>query len=228
MKSIASTSINPRLDLRLAAYAAAGVALAAPTFAPSAKADIIYSGPLTLNVPSTTAGIYLNVVTGVSAVAPGGSPGWDLNPWGSGSLFLYGPSAGNGALDNFAGGSSPTLADNLPVGTSVGAASTFGSVSVETTGATAFNLSSSANYAGFSFLNETTGVTDYGWVRFSISTTFTAQPRSIVGYAYDNTGAAIAVGAIPEPTTTAALGLGVLALGAVSVRRMRQNKQAVA
>ncbi len=226
MKSI-SPSIHPRLDLRLAAYAAAGVALAAPAMSPSAKADIVYSGPLTLNIPSTTAGIYLNVVTGVSATTPTGSPGWDLNPWGTGNLFLYG-STGGGVLDNLTGGSSVTLADNLPVGTSVTAAFTFGSVAVESTGATAFNLSSSANYAGFRFLNETTGVTDYGWVQFSISTTFIAQPRSIVGYAYDNTGAAIAVGAVPEPGTTAALGLGALALGAVGVRRLRQSKQAVA
>ena len=52
-----------RIDGRLAAYATlAGAALAAPAI-PSADATIIYSGPVAINIPSTTAGVYLNVVT---------------------------------------------------------------------------------------------------------------------------------------------------------------------
>ena len=88
-------TISSSIDLRLAAYAAAGVALAAPAMTPTAKADIIYSGPLTLNVPTTTVdGIYLNCGHGcVCDSRPGGSPGWDYQPviFPANFKFLYEP-----------------------------------------------------------------------------------------------------------------------------------------
>ena len=227
MKLVNPSTLSPRVNARLASYATlAGAALAAPALAPDAGAAIIYSGPINLNIPTTTSGIYLNLVTGVSNTAPASAPGWDFNPWGTGSLFLYGAGTGNGALDNLAGGSSATLIDNLPLGTSISGTSAYGNFAAETTGATLFNLNSSANYVGIRFTNEATGATNYGWAQLSISASYISQPRTIVGYAYDDTGAAIAAGAVPEPTTNAALGLGALALGAMGVRRWRKAKAA--
>src|SRR6478672_6712743 len=94
-----------RVDTRLAACAAAaaGAAIAAPP----AEATIIWSGPVNINIPSTTSGVYLNVVTGVFAGTPGGAPGWDLNPWASSTLEIWAnnaASASSGVLDNFTGG----------------------------------------------------------------------------------------------------------------------------
>ena len=217
------------MDGRLAAYATlAGVALAAPAMAPTADASIVYSGVVNLNVPSTTAGIYLNVATGVSAITPGGAPGWDLNPWGSTSLNLWannGASVNDGIIQNFPGGSSATLVDNVPLGTVVDGTSSFGRTSsVETTGTTAFVVSSSNNYIGFRFLNEGTGVYDFGWAQFSFSTTTSSQPRTLVAYGFENTGLPIAVGAVPEPSTMALL--GVMAAGALGVRAWRKRKAA--
>ncbi|HJX25616.1 MAG TPA: hypothetical protein VJ252_05630, partial [Chthoniobacterales bacterium] len=66
-------TLGLRGNTRLAGYAAlAGAALAAPAI-PSADANIIWSGPVSINIPSTTSGIYLNVVTGVagSSSTPG-------------------------------------------------------------------------------------------------------------------------------------------------------------
>ena len=64
------------IDARLAAYATlAGVALAG---AAAAKADLIYSGAVNINIPSTTAGIYINLVTGVTGTSPGSVPGCTL------------------------------------------------------------------------------------------------------------------------------------------------------
>jgi len=213
-----------RVDTRLAACAAvaAGTSLAV---VPSSDATIVYSGVINLNVPSTTSGIYLNVVTGVSAITPAGAPGWDINPWGSGSFFVWSAASG-GVISGFAGGTSTTLVDNLPLSTLIDASSPgYGtSNSSETTGPTAFLLNSSSNYAGFRFLNEVTGVTNFGWIEFSLSATFNGQPRSVVGYAYENTGAGIAVGAIPEPSTFALL--GVMAAGALGVREWRKRKAA--
>ena len=215
-----------RVDTRLAACAAAaaGAAIAAP----SAEATIIWSGPVSINVPSTTSGIYLNVVTGVFAPTPGGAPGWDLNPWSSSSLEIWGnnsASPNDGVLDNFTGGAAASV-DNLPAGAVIDGTWNYGrsDTTVETTGPTAFNLSSSNNIFGFRFLNESTGVYDFGWARISLASTLGGQPRAIVEYAYENTGVGIAAGAVPEPSTLALL--GVMAAGALGVREWRKRKAA--
>ena len=218
---------TPVIDSKLAAYTAlATVALAAPV---AAKADIVYSGVLNLTAPTTTAGIYLNVVSGLFATTPGGATGWDINPWGTGSFFLYG-NTGGGFINNLAGGNSATSVDNLPLGTVIDGASgyTFGSNNTETTGPNAFLLNSSSNVAGFRFVNEAAGnQVQYGWVRFSLAGTAVAQPRLLVEYAYENTGASILAGqvaAVPEPSTYAFLGL--MATGAFAVRRWRKHQTA--
>ena len=78
-----------RIDGRLAAYATlAGAALAAPAI-PSADATIIYSGIVNINIPSTTAGVYLNVVTGVFNINAGPGPGWDVNPYSATGIKLF-------------------------------------------------------------------------------------------------------------------------------------------
>lgn len=188
-----------------------------------AQAQIVYSGPVNLNVPSTTAGIYLNVQTGVSAITPGGAPGWDLNPWGSGSLFIY---ANNSASVNdgvVAGlGSSATLVDNLPLNTVVDGSQTFVRTgATESTGATAFVLNSNDNYIGFRFLNESTNTLNFGWARFGLSSTQAGQPRTLIEYAYDSSGASILVGqGVPEPTSLAFLSVG--GLGLATYRRIRR------
>lgn len=231
MTTDTKATFTPRLHARLSTYATlAGVVLAAPALAPNAGAAIVYSGPINLTIPTTTSGIYLNVVTGVSATSPAAAPGWDLNLWGSGSFFAWAnnsASLNDGVIQDFAGGSSTTLVDNLPIGTPVNGTYSFGrTASIETTGTTAFTLSSSANYIGFRFLNEATGQVDYGWAQISLSSTYNGQPRSVVGYAYENTGTAILVGqtAVPEPTTTVLL--GAMAAGAVGVRQWRRRKAA--
>ena len=218
--------LNPRIDGRLAAYATvAGAALAAPAI-PNADAAIVYSGVVNYNIPSTTAGIYLNVVTGVTAITPAGAPGWDLNPWSSSGFQIWANNAASpndGVLQNFTGGSSATLVDNIPVGTSVDGTWSYGrSSNIETTGPTAFLLNSSNNIFGFRFLNEGTGAYNFGWARVSLAATYQGQPRTLVEYAYENTGAPILAGAIPEPSTLALL--SVMAVGAIGVRAWRNRK----
>src|ERR1044071_1472986 len=82
---------------KCAVLAAAGVGggmMAAPQ---TAEANIVYSGPVNINIPSTTSGIYLNVVTGVFATTPSGASGWDLNPWSSSGFQIW---ANNAASPN--------------------------------------------------------------------------------------------------------------------------------
>jgi hypothetical protein len=217
------------LNSRLAGYATlAGAALAAPAFAPSADANIVYSGVVNINDPSTTAGIYLNIANGVFAVTPGGAPGWNLNPWGSSSFNLWANNSANamdGVVVNFTGGSSATASDNLPFGTLIDGTWTYGrTASVETTGLTAIALNSSNNLFGFRFFNSVTSSIDFGWVRISLGATSGAQPRAVVEYAYEDSGAGIGAGVIPEPTTMALL--GTMAAGALGVRAWRKRKAA--
>jgi hypothetical protein len=221
-------NISSRIDGKLVAYTTlAGAALAGPAFAPSAEATIVYSGTVNIAIPITVAGIYLNVATGVVAATPGGAPGWDLNPWGTSTFFLYANNAASpmdGVVSNFPGGSSATLTDNLPFGTPINGTFTFGrGNNIETTGPTAFTLNSSNNLAGFRFTNETAGgAIQFGWIRISLSTAYNASPRLVVEYAYENSGAPILAGAVPEPSTFALL--GVMAAGALGVRQWRKRK----
>ena len=226
MKTQLNTLLN-RVDTRLAACAAAaGASLAV---VPSSDAVIVYSGPVNLVVPATTAGLYLNVVTGVSNTVPGSAPGWDVNPFGSTTLVFFNPTAPVGGVYvvNFPGGTSATLPDNLPLGTLISALNGYGSGTGESTGITAFTLNSSNNYVGFRFTEATLngGAVTYGWFQIQIGATLAT--RSIVGYAYENAvGVGIAAGdtGVPEPTTLALL--GVMAAGALGVRAWRGRKVA--
>jgi PEP-CTERM motif len=217
------------LDLRLAGYAAA--AGACLLTAPGSNAAIIYSGPVNIPIPITITGLYLNVITGANSTITGGVPGWDVNPWGTMDLAWFGltPTVNSGYIVNFPGGSSPDLVDNLPLGSVIGPAPFLWAESrhSETTGATAFNLNSEGNYVGFHFLNEITGLTNYGWLQVHLGESFTDPSRSIIGYAYENSGGAIFSGPLdpmPEPSTYALL--GITALGALGVRAWRRHKAA--
>jgi len=68
----------------------------------------------------------------------------------------------------------------------------------------------------------------YGWVELSLS-----QPSNnagpdvtIFGYAYDDTGALILTGTVPEPGSVAIAALGALMLGAKGVRHWRRQRPA--
>lgn len=212
--------------------AAATVALASGAnlaLSSHADAQIIYSGPVSINMPSTTAGVYLNVATGVNNTNPALVAGWDLNPWSASTLNFYannGSELNNGVVVGL--GNSATLADNLPLGTLIDGSQTFGRTpGPETTGATAFQLNSSSNYIGFRFLNNTTGAINFGWAQFSLAATLPGQPRSIIGFAYEASGLGIMAGdtgsvAVPEPGTY----LAGFAAGALALRAWRRRKAA--
>ncbi len=220
-------SLMNRVDTRLAACAAAaGASVALPAIS---NADIVYSGAVSVNIPSTTAGVYLNVVTGVFSTSPAAAPGWDLNPFsGTGlSFFAATPTASSGYINNFTGGTSATLVDNLPFNAPINGTSGYTwatNSGGETTGTTAMVLNSSNNVFGFRFQNEANGnLVHFGWMRISLAATSGAQPRAIVEYAWENVaGQSIGAGVVPEPTTFALL--GVMAAGALGVRAWRGRK----
>ena len=219
------------LNSRLVAYTAlAGAALAAPAVA---EATIVNSGPVNITIPTDGVGIYLNVVTGVFNASPANVPGWDVNPYGTTSLSVFTSTGagGNGAGLVALGATSPAYVGsttaptgyfNLATGATVGAASTFFGTGTNST-TTPLNFNSSSNFIGFRFANEATGAINYGWMQISLSGTAQGQPRAIIAYAYENSGASIAI-PVPEPSTYALL--GTMAAGAVGLRAWRKRKAA--
>jgi len=209
--------LKNRLDAHFASAAAVAVGAAMFGAAHQADAGIVWSGIVNINIPSTTDGVYLNVITGQSGSSGGSVAGWDVNPYSASNLTFFSPTGG-GAVRGF--GASSTAVDNLAYLTVIGAGSSFnyGTGSVETTGATAMNLNSSENLIGFRFVNEATGATHYGWMRIQFTGTSFSQPRAIVEYAFESTaGASIQAGVIPAPGALALVG----AAGLLARRRRR-------
>ena len=202
-------NLKNRLDAHFASAAALAVGAALVGAEQRADAYIVWSGILNINIPSNVDGVYLNVITGQSGSAGSAVSGWDVNPYSATNLTFFSPTGG-GYVRGL--GASTTLVDNLAFNTVIGSGQSFGSGSVETTGATAFNLNSTQNLVGFRFVNEATGATHYGWMRLQLWSGPGVQPRAIVEYAYESVaGSSINAGVIPAPGAIALLGLSGLA-----------------
>ena len=220
MKSIVSSSNNPCLNLRLAAYATAGAAAAGVTAAPSARAAIVYSGPLNIAVPFNNAGIYLDLVTNRTSTIP--FAGYDIQIFYTGSKDIAFLHELNGGFV-IPTGSDPfnTPASALTAGAFIGSTSTINS----NTSGTNFEVTGT-EYLGIRFNNTATQQVDYGWILLSTNAP-QGNPATILGYAYNNTaGGSILAGQVPEPGTTAMLGLGTVGLGAAGLRAWRRRQQA--
>lgn len=193
---VSSVSLRRRLEVHFGVLAAACAVTAVAT-AEKADASVVYSGPVNITIPSTTAGVYLNVVTGVNNVAPASAPGWDVNPFSSTGMSYFNPAAPTGGVYVQRTGLGATA--NLPVGTMIDATSAYGSTTAATTGNQPHVLNG-VNVIGFRFQNEANGnAVHYGWMRISLSATLSSQPRTLVEYAYENqAGVGIAAGVIPS------------------------------
>ena len=82
-------------------------------------------------------------------------------------------------------------------------------------------------YSAFSFNNN--GTTDYGWFSGTFSnTTYSGFAYTVDQVAYDNSGAMIATGQVPEPASAGLMMMGALAIGgAAAVRRWKAGKAVV-
>lgn len=86
-------------------------------------------------------------------------------------------------------------------------------------------ISGDSGYIGFRF--NPTGTVLYGWAEVVLTNGGSTGTFEVAQWAYDNTGADIKTGVVPEPET-AALGLGALAFGAAGLRQWRKRKVAKA
>jgi len=195
-----------QLSVLSTALAAAALIAAAPV----AQAVVVTSPAANLTVPVTSAGLYINVVTGASPTAS--FTGYDINPWGTSSFRVWTPTTG-GAVG------STTALTGLAPGSVVSSSSIFSTSpgGAATTAGWSFN---SLNYFGFSFINEVDGLLHYGYGVVQIGATFVDPARKLVSVYYESTaGAPITVAAaVPEPSAWA-MALGGLALLGAVVRR---------
>jgi hypothetical protein len=179
MQTVTAASRNGfrRRAANLAIAAAFGLTAAAP------MAAIIDSGVVNIAVPSTSAGVYINWATGVTGASQGAVPGWDFNPYHTGTgLGFYWNAVPSGGL------SDGTTYTNLAPGAIIGPAGNYlrailGTANFKTGG---------SPILGFRFQNEGTGAVNYGYALMTTTAT-DGFPATIVRYFYDDTGAAISV-----------------------------------
>lgn len=84
-------------------------------------------------------------------------------------------------------------------------------------------------YLAFEFSDSTHGgAIRYGWAEIFLSNgnliNSSGPNVTIYGYAYDDTGAFIAAGAVPEPSSASFLALGALVVGAKGLRAWRRKQ----
>ena len=216
-----SSSVFKRLNVAMFVGAAAVFAAA-----PSAHADVIYTNlsATPLSITNSIDGVYLNVVTGVSGSS--GAAGWDINPYNNNAgLTFYGAATPSGIMATGTPGTG-AVATALTAGALISSAGQFNQFQTQ---GTAFQPGG-MNYLGFRFQNESTGAQNYGWLLISSSAgtgTGLGFPASILGYAYENTGASILAGQtvaapVPEPSTYAMFGLAFAGAAGLSAWRRRR------
>lgn len=182
-------------------------------------AAVIYSGLKDFTITSNYDGIYLDVdggtVVGVEAA------GWDINP------FFGGEGIANSAAFQPVRTSSALYAPvvNLAPGQTVGPTSVFGSgfngsgdpVSHIGTSGSQF-ASGIEGYLGFKLAPNSGNGTYYGWMRVVLSETGTTG--LVRDWAYDNSGSAISISAVPEISHAT---LPLICGGSLLLRRRRKQ-----
>lgn len=193
-------SLKSRLDRHfVACSAAAAAATVAALPQQSAEAAIVYSGVVNLAIPGNIDGIYLNVQTGLTGSSGAGTAGWDINPYFGGNTF-FAAAPGYGTVAN--GTNVAVLAAGTMIdGTNATALVTNGSL---------YPTVAPGGFYGFRFQDGAAAVR-YGWAEIIRGST-TTTAGTIVRYAYEDSGAGIAAGAVPTPGTLALLALGAVGL----------------
>jgi len=215
-----SSAVATRLGLCAAAIA--GMAAA-----PSVQADVITVTPSTpISIPANIDGVYINLLNSASGSSGSSAPGWDVNIYLTNSVLTFfwpSPSASAGGVASATTGGTYT---DLAAGATVSSASIFSlSSGGGGAGSTISFQTAGTHILGIRFLNEVTAVANYGYLTLQTGAS-AGFPATITSWSYDNTGAAITVASpVPEPASGVMLSLGALALGAVSLRRMRRARR---
>ena len=176
-----------------------------------ASAAVISFANQDIPIPTTFAGVSVNLETGGTSDSLAGITGGDMN------FVLGGLGISNDADENAlaptwqpvrVGTGNTDILENLGIGVEVGP----GSLTSTGFGGSMDNFttftSGTKGYLGFSVVLEDATVA-YGWAEVTLQSDNT--PGMIHSWAFDDTGAPLAVAAVPEPTHSLLLALGLLA-----------------
>jgi hypothetical protein len=187
---------------------AAGLALAAG----KASAALIYSGVMDIIIATTFDGVYIDIDGMTSGTTP--EAGWDFNPFFGGSVFAYNDTFQVVSL----GTDNTSAAEQLGIGTVVDGTLVFNT----SPGGSSTHIGGDPNqfapnvegYIGFSFTTNDASGPYYGWMRLVVTAN---EPGAIIkDWVYDDSGAPVTIGVIPEPSS-----LLLLALAPLLIRRRR-------
>ncbi len=173
-----------------------------------------------ISIPASYEGVSLDLETGATSFSLEGLAGGDLN-FVLGGFGLSNDADQNATNPSFqpvrVGTSNTDVLENLGLGIEIGPTLSFSSGFGGSTNNFANFISGEKGFVGFSLiLDDGNDTVAYGWIEVTFQNDNT--PGVIHGWAYDDTGAPLEVGAIPEPTQSMLL---VLALAATAIRRRR-------
>ena len=177
----------------------------------SGQAALVYSGFQNITVSTSFASTYVDV-DGASS-SPTQASGWDIDAFFGGEAF--GNSANFQPVRLTTSVSSSIVSLNL--GDLVDSSDIYATAAAGSSNHIGINpgqfASGVTGYLGFSLIDNNVAGPFYGWMRVNLSNT--GQPGQIIDWTYENSGAGITVGAIPEPSSLAILALGasLLAFG---------------
>lgn len=184
----------------------------------SAHSAVIYSGLQNIPIPTTFAGVYIDVDTGAHSTSV--ITGWDVNAF-FGGYGLYNSAAfqpartGTGALDQVI-----RFNPGDTIGSSLNYSTGTGGSSDHIGGAVNQFISGDEGYIGFKFTTNTSAGPYYGWMRVAL--TLNTPGGEIIDWAYDDTGASILIpGGVPEPGRASFVMLG---LASLLLRRHRAGR----
>ena len=173
----------------------AAIAVSLFALASAGKAAVVCDSVPPITIPATTAGVYVNLVTGVSAITPAGAPGWDFNPWSATLNFWF----WNAADPSSAGGVAAATGGNILVlanGDTIDGARFYSDEQPASAEAAAWRATNIGQFLGIRFWNEGTAAINYGWMQIDTTAT-TGHPATIQSWCYEDSGAAITAGTIP-------------------------------
>jgi hypothetical protein len=181
---------------------AAGLAFTAD----QAGAAVIYSGPMNVVIPTNFDGVFIDLdgmTSGSSAFA-----GWDINPFFGGSVIATSIDFHPVADSAFSTATILSLAAGTEVDSSLTYAASPGGSSTHIGPSLTQFAEAVESYIGFRFTPNESAVSNYGWIRIVVTAN---NPGGVVkDWAYDDSGASIETGAIPEPSAMLLAGLGSL------------------
>ncbi|MCW5900684.1 MAG: T9SS type A sorting domain-containing protein [Flavobacteriales bacterium] len=194
--------LKDRLNKHFRASAKAAAAVAGIVATGGLSAQVVsWIPPGGIDIPLTTAGVYINVETQAFGTAAA-APGWDMNPWSATNLNWFNPSAPAGGVYHVMPGG--TGISNLPMGYTIPGTGAWGSGASTGAGIGAWTFNSADNYVGFRFLGDDSELR-YGYARVEVGSSFTTV-RTILEIHYEQTPNApitIAGLACAPPTGTA-------------------------